>query len=77
MDDTPLDGPDFVDYEWWEETSQFDSNPTKRWNYGCGCYEALGRCRVPGNLTDDEIDDWINHNWDRIKWLDPEVGTDV
>jgi len=66
-----LDGSDFVDIEWWEETSRFDEHPTTRWAHGVECYERLYRCRVPATVVEnDTVDDWISDNWDYIKWLD-------
>lgn len=65
-----LDGPDYVDYEYWDETSMFDDHPTTRWVHGAEYYERRYRCRVPGNLSEDTIDDWIYNNLDGIKWLE-------
>lgn len=65
-----LDGPDYVDYEFWDETSQFDDHPTTRWLGGCDCYERRYRCRVPASLSEDEIYDWLYENEGRITWLD-------
>ena len=68
----PLDGSDYKDYEWWDETSMFDTNPTKVWCPGLECYEAKHRCRIPANLeTEEEIWEWIEQNEGLIVYLDP------
>jgi len=67
-----LDGPDYFNYEWWDETSQFDEHPTKRWCGGSECYERRYRCRVPIGLNQDDeaIQIWIGENLDNVRWLD-------
>lgn len=66
-----LDGEDYVDYEFWDETSMFDDHPTKRWSYGIDCYERQYKCRIPKEISENEeaINDWIYDNIGRIKWL--------
>lgn len=65
-----LDGPDFGTFEWWDETSWFDDHPEKRWSVEY--YERPFRCRVPLSVIDDDdkCHEWMDLNWDRIKWLD-------
>ena len=65
-----LDGPDYVDYEYWDETSIFDDHPTRRWAHGTECYERRYKCRVPKDIKEELIDDWICDNIGRITWLD-------
>ena len=43
-------------YESWEETSQFDRNPTKRWNYGGDFYESLQKVYIPDSIAKDDMD---------------------
>jgi len=65
----PLDGPDYRDYEWEDETSQFD--PEGRWQSGVDCYVRTNKCRVPISLgsNDEAIGDWIDQNQERVKYL--------
>jgi hypothetical protein len=71
-----LDGPDYKDFCWWDETSMFDPNPTRRWCYGIDCYEAKMCCRVPVALeTEEEIQEWIYQNEGRLKFVDPPIDT--
>ena len=49
---------------------QIDAHPTKRWCGGTECYERRYRCRVPGDLMDDEIDEWVYQHEGRLTWLD-------
>lgn len=66
----------YADYEWEDETSQFD--PKGRWVGGSEYYSRTYRCRVPKGLLklceatgDHEIlSDWIYRNQEKPIWLD-------
>lgn len=72
----PLDGPDFVVFEWEDETSQFD--PHGYWVYGVECYMRKYRAKIPGKLMiqateeSDEsiIHDWLSNNCERVTYVD-------
>lgn len=72
LDSELLDGENYIDYEWWDETSMFDDHPTKRWVYGVDCYERRYCCRIPKEIADNEeaIFDWVYQNLGRVKWLE-------
>jgi len=62
---------DLVKYTFWDETSQFDPHPTRRWVGGAECYEREFTCYLPSRLirrAPDLIDDFIAKYSDR-KWL--------
>jgi len=62
----------YVDYSFVDETSMYDQNPTKRFNFGLECYEATYKCRVPKKLleksliTNDhsKLNEWIMDHGD-------------
>jgi len=64
-----LDGDDYRDYKYEDETSQFD--PEGKWCPGSDCYRRLYRVRVPKEFGDDEekIGEWLYENEGRIKYL--------
>jgi len=49
----PMEGVDwnndklFYTHSWVDETSQFDTHPSVRWNFGCEVYERKYKCRMP------------------------------
>lgn len=63
-------------YSWWDETSQYDDNPTKRWVGGSEYYEAQYSCWLPDKAkewTDEEIDEYIDsHSEDDNFWVEIE-----
>lgn len=63
-----LDGPSYRTIEYDDETSQFD--PKGRWCPGSDCYQRTYKVRVPAELTEDEIDDWLDRNAGRVVYLD-------
>lgn len=62
-----LDGINFKNYSFTEETSYFDSNSKKFWDFGNDCWRLRVTCRVPKNIKDPE--NWIDKNFDKVKWL--------
>lgn len=69
-DEKRYDGPRYADYEYDDETSQFD--PRGRWQGGSECYIATYRCRVPKGLLKDgkerALEDWIVNHSERGIW---------
>ena len=64
-----MDKPGFWILECWEETSQFNKNPNKRWNYGSECYEALVKYYIPDTIDkcqSDLIDSYIENNFENM-----------
>jgi len=58
----------FFTHDWWDETSQFDDHPSKRWCGGLECYERQFKARVPIAFKDcDEAIElfitWIQENY--------------
>lgn len=74
-----LNGPDYVLFTWWDETSRFDDHWSTKWVDGAEYYQRLYGCMVPSNLTDDgAIAEWIEENDGRITWIDvPPPKTDT
>ena len=48
-----MDKKGYFVYSWWDETSMYDDNPTKRWVGGGEYYEAKYSCWLP-----DEAESW-------------------
>ena len=63
-------GSRYVDYEFEDETSQFD--PEGRWNPGGEYYSRTYRCRVPRKLLESKdeskLSDWIANHSERGIW---------
>ena len=67
----------FFTHRWRDETSQFDSHPSVRWNYGCECYERDMACRVPRAIEgcDELVESFVSMMMDEYPdtegfWVD-------
>jgi hypothetical protein len=45
----------FYTHDWWDETSQFDDHPSKRYCYGGEYYERQFKARVPLAFKDCDV----------------------
>ena len=68
-----IDGHELVKYEWYDETSQFDPDPSKRWCYGSDCYIRLYTTWVPARILRLGLaDEYLERHDDIIHYVPPE-----